>query len=341
MINAKTRPALCFYLPSHRRPSGLSEDVGVDNIGSTKSMSFWNSPLAWTLQTYLRLREQGYPCKLVDSMPDEGIVVVHRGDLPFNTKPSAKQLFVVTLGDAGWHPYAQVQIVQNPNQLYGVENTHLMQHWTQPGLVPRSQERGDRLEHVAFFGHPDQLADKLKSPEWQRLLQRLNLRWIPVHKGSDRQSDYSDIDLIVGIRSFDGRPYHHKPATKLHNAWLAGVPAILGPESSYQAERTHPLDYLEASSFEQLCEQVTRLSENADLRCALRERSEHNRTRIDPKQKAHDWWHLLTGPVADVYFEWLSLSRVQQQLFFARRWGVVKKNSLHERISSIPKLMFP
>ena len=33
---------------------------------------------AWTIQTYLRLKLNGFPCFLVNRIPDEGIVFIHR-----------------------------------------------------------------------------------------------------------------------------------------------------------------------------------------------------------------------------------------------------------------------
>jgi hypothetical protein len=238
----------------------------------------------------------------------------------------------MTRGDGGWHPYAQAQIVQNPNQLEGESNTFFMHHWTQPGLVPRREDRGDTFENIGYFGHPAQLAHPLRDKEWEQFLAGYDLNWIPVHKGSDRQSDYSDIDLIVAIRSFDGRSYDHKPATKLHNAWLAGIPAILGPESAYRAERCDELDYLEACTYEELKEHITTLRHDVELRRKLRERSERNRMRINPEQKVEKWWDLLTGPVRAIHKRWKGMSAVGQTKYIAQRWLRVKQNALRERI---------
>lgn len=326
-------PPISFVLPHHRRPSVALPDKIPRGFVDDISEVFFNGPwLSWTLQTYLRLREHDYSCQLVESIPDKGIVVVHRGDLPFHKKPSPNNIFVTTLGDAGWHPYSQVQITQNPSHLNGVDNTFFMHHWTQPGLIPRDEERGDAFENVGYFGHPDQLADELHHEQWEQFLAERGLNWIPVHKGSHRQSDYSDIDLIVAIRSFDGRSYDHKPATKLHNAWLAGVPAILGPESAYRAERRDELDYLEACSYDGLREHVTALKRRPELRRTLRERSEENRTRINPEEKARQWWELLAGPVQDIYEQWTNRSVLGRAAFFAGRWLRVKRNALQKRL---------
>jgi len=46
-------------------------------------------------------------------------------------------------------------------------------------------------------------------------------------------------------------PYS-KPPTKLTNSWLAGVPAIVGPEPSFQSIRRSPLDFIEAHSLDEV-----------------------------------------------------------------------------------------
>lgn len=336
-MDARDIPPIYFYLPAHRRPSApIPEEVPRGYVDNMSDAFFCNTSLNWTLQTYLRLREHSYPCQLVEEIPEEGIVVALGGDLPFTVKPSKENVFVALMGDGGWCPYTQVHVRQNPKacqcQLDGVRNTFCMQHWTQPGLIPRDEERGDILKNVGYFGHPSQLANPLHGEEWEHFLAEHDLNWIPVHEGSDRQCDYSDIDLIVAIRSFDGRSYDYKPATKLHNAWLAGVPAILGPESAYRAERRDERDYLEARSYDELRKYVITLKRNPKLRRALRERSEENRERINPEEKVRQWWKLLTGPVQEIYERWTSRSILGRGAFLASRWLRVKRNALQERL---------
>ncbi len=332
-MKPKQTPPLYFYLPPHRRPSDpIPEEVPRGYVNGVSDAFFGSTSLSWTLQTYLRLREHNHPCRLVEEIPPEGIVIGFRGDIPFSKKPKKDSIFVALLGDAGCHPYAQAQIVQNPNHLEGIDRTFFMHHWTQPGLIPRSEDRGNAFENVGYFGHPDQLADVLHETKWEQFLDEYDLNWIPVHEDADRQSDYSDIDLIVAIRSFDGRSYDYKPATKLHNAWLAGVPAILGPESAYRAERRNERDYLEARTYEELRDHVVTLKRRPELRRALRERAESNRARINPAEKVRQWWELLTGPILDIYKGWRSRSVLGRAVFFSKRWLRVKRNAIQKRL---------
>jgi hypothetical protein len=73
------------------------------------------------------------------------------------------------------------------------------------------------------------------------------------------------VDVVVSLRSDLSHQYPHKPASKLINAWLAGVPAILGPEVAYQELRESDLDYIEACSLDDVIDGVKRLKEDDGL----------------------------------------------------------------------------
>ena len=54
-------------------------------------------------------------------------------------------------------------IVQNPHNLLSPTD-HLVQHWLQPGLIPRDVSRGSRLETIVYMGgsiNSDPLAEAL------------------------------------------------------------------------------------------------------------------------------------------------------------------------------------
>lgn len=320
-----------FYLPKHKWPfDAVPREVREEDLEGR----FLNhtTSLNWTLQTYLRLRRAGFPCDLVEEVPGNGAVVVTRSDLEFGVKPSPSQLFVCMMADGGWHPWSQVQVSQNPLEGSRTPGGVFMPHWPQPGLVPRDGVRGTAFQKAAFFGHPDQLAPELKTAEWRRFLSERGLRWQPAPEEGARGNDYSDVDLVVAVRSFDGRTYDHKPATKLHNAWRAGVPAVLGTESAYRAERTSPDDYLEVRTYSELCETIDHLQRDEGRRARLLARAVERGQEVGFEQQTERWIRLLEGTVIPAYEEWVATPRVGRALFFARRYVELRRRGLAARL---------
>lgn len=86
--------------------------------------------------------------------------------------------------------------------------------------------------------------------------------------------DYRDCDVAIAFRppprrKHERRGYTAKPATKLYNAWHAGVPAILGPEYAYRELRRTDLDYLEITNPGEARGAIRTLRENAVLYSAM------------------------------------------------------------------------
>ena len=78
-------PPIYFYIPADKLPTcGLPQNASSfwEWLSSHPSISpMQGGGCIWTLQTYLYLNDYGFPCKLVETMPDEGIVLSHR-DFP-------------------------------------------------------------------------------------------------------------------------------------------------------------------------------------------------------------------------------------------------------------------
>jgi hypothetical protein len=52
------------------------------------------------------------------------------------------------------------------------------------------------------------------------------------------------VDLALAVRQESPRVLATKPATKLYNGWLAGVPVLAAPEPAYLELRRDPLDFV-------------------------------------------------------------------------------------------------
>ena len=140
-----------------------------------------------------------------------------------------------------------------------------MPHWPQPNLIPRDPSRGARFETLAYFGDPKNLAPELRSSDFQAELQStcgLQLSF----RGPNRWHDYSDVDAVLAVRDFSKARHLHKPATKLYNAWIAGVPLLTGQDSACEAEGTDGVDYLKIASPKELLSKLKLLKSDPDLR---------------------------------------------------------------------------
>lgn len=332
-------PTVYFYIPqddwpSHGLPNYIQRENIVTYLQPLGTPSRVGTIYNWILQTYLWLKADGFPCTLVGILPSEGIVISYWGSLPIDFKPSANLLIVSVLADGLYpHPYTQMRIVQNPRQVLSFHDSYYMPHWPQPGLIPRIASRDDRFETIGYFGDISNLSPKLISPSWQAQLKALSLKWHVVE--SDRWHDYSQIDVVLAVRDFQKCDYFQKPASKLFNAWHAGVPAILGRESAFQAERKSDLDYIEVSSPDEVLAALKRLRDHPDLRQAMIANGRLRAEETSFKSLTARWSDLITQVAMPAYEAWSSASYMTQQSLFMQRFLAKKLNGLSHRFNKV------
>lgn len=335
-MNDHKLPPIYFYVPESDWPSDYIPESSqaywewmcsryrmADTVEIYKYLGRYN----WTIQAYLNLKDRGFPCQLIKTLPSEGIIVTHRAFLPFHLRPSPKVLIVCIKADYDPHPYAQLHLVQNPQDVNKVKQGYYISYWPQPGLIPRDPNRGDRFENIAYFGIEKNLAPELRAPAWSEKLKDLGLNWQVISR--DRWNDYSDVDAIFAVRNFKQESdYKWKPASKLVNAWHAGVPAILGCESAYQAERLHELDYIEVNSVDEAIKALKRLRDDKELRQRMVENGRNRAENTTVEQLTKRWRKFLIDAAIPEYDRWCNASKLTQQIYLARRYLVVKENGL-------------
>jgi hypothetical protein len=323
-------PPIYFYISERDWPSR-----SIPESADRNWQGFSNGIYSWTLQTYLRLRTASFPCELVKTLPTTGIVLAHRDSLPDAFPPPGAQVLLVCLkAEREHHPYAQLHVVQNPQEMVSSPTdlwpSYYMPHWLQPGLIPRDPARGDRFETVAYFGLERNLAPALQEPSWSEQLSSLGLRWQIVNR--DRWHDYSEVDVVLAVRSFDRQAHTSKPATKLYNAWHAGVPAVLGPESAFQAERHGELDYLEVTSLTDAIAVLKRLRDDVELRHAMIANGQIRATDTQSTKLVERWQDFLINQAVPVYERWCRTPSWTQQLFWQRRYVAFKMRRVRNRL---------
>ncbi|MBT9316068.1 glycosyltransferase [Leptothoe spongobia] len=316
-------PDIYFYIPTSFWPDQLPAS-SADNWSG-----FGLGIYAWTVQTYLKLHEAGVVCRLTDQLPDQGIVLFHaNATRGCDMTPGPKRLLICMKAESPLCPQAQLHVVQNPCEASSVLGCYFMPHWPQPGLKPRLSERQDRFKTIAFLGHQNSLAAELMTPDWENQLKRRGLNWQPVintNGWNDQQSidtrwnDYQQIDAIVAVREFHRRRprYRSKPATKLYNAWLAGVPAILGRERAYRAAGTTGIDYLEANSMAELLSCLDQLHQDKKLRQSLVKRGYRQGLKYTPEVITQRWRQFLDHVAIPAYSAWCEYALWQQT---AQQW---------------------
>lgn len=223
----------------------------------------------WIYQTWALLISSGTPCyALLETPSAEGILIALSIAASSSLKMPDAPFFVDVVADGMPHPGAHLHIVQNRAYVKKIPNAIFMPHWSQPGLVPRDPKRGNRFENLCFYGHSKNLARELQTEQWcQRLREELGIQ---LHFPSvERWHDYSETDCVIAVRDFSRSPHWNKPATKLYNSWLAGVPFIGGRDSAYAADGRPGIDYLAATSPEEVFEQLRRLKEDDAFRSQL------------------------------------------------------------------------
>lgn len=338
-------PPLYFYLPPDYWPHPLPDSADSPWLG------FGVGIYAWTVQTCLRLKAAGISCELTSNFPQDGVVFVHRNILANKQiRPDCRLNLILVCLKGELLPFraALLHIVQNP--LEASRSSYFIPHWPQPGLVPRHAGRGACLENVAFMGHRDNLAPELATPAWEQALADLGLVWQPRlshHHWSRLEGmhpqwhDYSEVDVVVAVRSFRHQNrqrrqnYRNKPATKLYNTWLAGVPAILGQESAFQAERRSPLDYLEVQSPEEVLQALKRLQQQPDLHQAMAERSRLRAAEVAPAAITQRWIAFLKEVAVPTYHRWCQLPLSRRRALLAQQAFTASKARAECKLRSL------
>jgi hypothetical protein len=276
----------------------------------------------WTVNTYAYLSRMGFPCHLTDRLPEEGIVVTHREFFRNRMVPGPRQLFVCVVADFYRHPFAQLHLVQNGHHPLLVRRSPAwpaayVPLWTETELKPRDPARGETFKNIGYFGLPTRLAPQLRSETFATLLRNHGFTFRIVDR--HHWNDYSDTDAVLAVRSFAQLSYHKFPPTKLYNSWTAGVPALLGRESAFRAERRSDLDYFEVGSVGEILETLLRLRADPALRAQVARNCAQRAVEVSPEQIARRWTQFLTKTAAPAFESWQGQSATRRGAFLATR----------------------
>jgi len=264
--------SIVFYLPD--------QDIlaQIQHVTPAQQPELYNTGVKiWIGQTYHRLKQLQVPVALSHELPSSGLVVTHADhahQARRALRPWQNVVIVSLRTDRSPCRYADFEIVQNAHSAQSPRQRHVP-HWPQPALQSRDPARGTRIVNVVYKGAAPELHPQLATLAWAEDVRQLGMTWHAdaatwvsnqqrVYEGID-WTDYTQADVILALRANPAHLYPTKPASKLVNAWHAGVPALLGPEVAFQELRQSPLDYIEVRSAQEALAALQRLQANPGL----------------------------------------------------------------------------
>ncbi len=223
----------------------------------------------WIVQTYLRVRAPlasvGMTPTIGEKLVPDCVNVAHRDCLNRLFTPYFRSFVVGIRADRSPVHWCDIEIVQNDLEPESAR-THYLNFWPQPGLIPRDPARGRRVERVAYFGRASNAPAWFFDPAWHAALATMNMVF---EIRDDRWFDYSDVDVVLAHRNEAPTMLRQKPASKLTNAWHAGVPALLADEPAYASLLRGSLDYLSIDSPADTLAWLLHLRESPDKYAAM------------------------------------------------------------------------
>ncbi|MBI2213267.1 MAG: hypothetical protein HYU52_06440 [Acidobacteria bacterium] len=269
-----TRFPVTFVLANEPRLESLRE------VDPDRDLAYFRlGERAWVLQTYLRLRGAGLPVHLAATPPDRGLVVFHAKHKHWLARAARGRrdlVFVAIRADNSSPLLADFEVLQNDRFADGVRRFHIP-FWPQPALRRRDPNRGRRLERIGYMGLLENLHRDFREGEWPRALASLGLQWAPrIAQYRDKTEltqidweDFRELDAVIAVRPSVRRLEFAKPASKLINAWRAGVPALIGNEYACRAIRRSEDDYLEVNNASEALAALTRLQSDPELHARM------------------------------------------------------------------------
>jgi hypothetical protein len=199
---------------------------------------------SWIAQSFVRLRAaieaRGWIATAGAGFPRSAICIAHRDDVNRFASHAHAGFLVVVRADRAPVEACDLAIVQN--DLAPERRERYVPLWPQPGLMPRDDGRATRIARIAYHGRTGSLPGWFTDPRLRAALQR---RGVELDVRARGWEDYRQVDLVLAARRELRQVLAQKPATKLYNAWLAGVPALASPEPAYARLRRNALDFIE------------------------------------------------------------------------------------------------
>jgi hypothetical protein len=291
-----------FHLDAHATRWPDIERLDESDIASAPKR-FVGGRNSWIAQTYVRLRAplraRGWSVSAGPQLVPGAITFAHRDDANGFGDGRHEAFLVVVRADRAPVVACDFAIVQNRIDPQGHER--YVPLWPQPGLIHRDVSRGTRIERIAYQGRTG------LNPPWFRdasFLRALAARRIDFEIRKSGWEDYRQVDVALAARGAESaRVLATKPATKLYNAWLAGVPMLASPEPAYCEVRRAPIDFLEVHGPDDVLRSLDLLRANPNLYAAMVAHGRERGLEFDVHATRRRWLALFDEEIVPAYRE--------------------------------------
>ncbi len=271
---------------------------------------------SWLIRTYVELKNLGCTVAISDRLDQDSINVSDA--FSFGRRQRLNDYFIVVARSDGPFP-ALANFVIHQNEIIKQNNRSAnIPHWPQPGLIARDTSRGSSISRLSFKGQPWNLDARFRDAKFVNSLNAMGIELdFPKDGGDDmalQWRDYSKSDAVIAVRNLTEQDASIKPASKLINAWIAGVPALLGPEPAFRELRRSPLDYIEVTEAETVLEELRKWRENPDYYADIIANGHRRAEDFTSDKIALQWQNLFDGPILDEFNRWRIMNPVLRWL---------------------------
>ena len=234
-----------------------------------------NGMFSWCLQSYLILGKRGAITVMCSNKLQQDVINIIHSDQLLKLKGTANHFIVCVQADFPRRSWAQYHLVQNKNQV--LANSTFIPHWLQPGLIGRNPSRAGVVK-AAYAGQIYNGNLAFSEEKWKLFFIELGIDFVTL--SAENWHNLSEVDVLIGIRSFNNYAYNNKPPSKLFNAWHAQIPFIGGYDSAYQQVGAPGIDYVRVKSWLEIREAMVKLQEDKCFYSTLIQNGNKKKRRI-------------------------------------------------------------
>jgi len=290
-----------FHFVLDPRATRWDDIAGLDDADVDRMpRRFVGGRNSWIAQTFVRLRRaiesRGWTATAGPGFPPGAVCIAHRDDVNHFALPAHASFLVVVRADRAPVEACDLAIVQNA--LAVERHERFVPLWPQPGIAAREGARGDRVERLAYLGRTDSAPAWFADADFRRALRA---RHVEFEVRTHDWADYRDVDVALAARRELRGVLAQKPATKLYNGWLAGVPVLASPEPAYRELRRKAIDFIEVRDAADVLRAVDILRANPGLYRAMAANGRARGAQFGVHATRARWMELLEREVVPRY----------------------------------------